>query len=423
MSLALVGGRRPRGTGVMPMSAMEVVADGIWTWFTVPEAVQVAGYVYAGSVSSDGRCRAHRIDASTGTTLTFDLSGVLEIDDHNNASVLPLADGRVVFFYGTHNDTLFRYRIWNGSGSFSSSGSWTTAATRGSGNGPYSYPKPYRFSADTSGSVWLFKRRWTDGGGSTRSVSFRTSETLTGTSDPWSAYTDVLLDTGARPYVVSRTNGIDTIHFAASSDHPNESTFTTIRHFKGVLNGSNQFEWFDSAGTEIGASLPFGIASTTRIDDGGDRKRWVSDIAIGPGGHPWVLWMRYPNNNGTAIEYWVSVFDGSSWSAVKITDDGAGLYAGEQYYHGGLRFNPGDPTKVYLSAPVSGVRQVQEWRTADGGATWSSFRQITTGGIAGTPLKFRPVGVEHGDGRINLLWCQGDYDTFEIYSTALYAAG
>lgn len=398
-----------------------VTADGVWTWFTMPEAVQVGNYVYAGSVTSDGRCRAHRINADTGATETFDLSGVLEVDDHNNASVLVMGDGRIAFFYGMHNDPVFRYRIWSGSGDFTSSGTWSTAQARGDNQGPYSYPKPVMFSADpTVGRVWLFSRRWA--GADTRTLSMRNTATLTASSDPWSSYTDVLAETGQRPYIVMRSDGLSTLHVAATSAHPNEATFTTVRHFKGVLNGSGALQWYDSAGTEIGASLPFGISSATRIDDGGDRKRWVSDIAIGPGGHPWALWMRYPNNDGTAIEFWVSVFNGTAWNAYKITDDGGGLYSGEQFYHGGLRFNRSDPTKVYLSAPISGVRQVQEWRTADGGATWARYRQITSGGTAGTPLKFRPVGVENGDGRVNLLWLQGTYTTYNNYSTALLAA-
>lgn len=402
------------------IAPFEVAADGIWTWFTMPEAVQVDGYIYLGTVSSDGRCRAHRLHVSDQTVQTFDLSGVLEVDDHNNASVLPLGDGRFAFFYGQHNDPLFRYRIWNGTGDFESSGSWTAEAARGTGQGSYSYPKPYIFPGDTTaGRVWLFTRRWLEGtAGATRTMSVRSSATLTGTSDPWSAYTDVLLESGARPYVVTCQDG-NRLHVAASSAHPNEATFITIRHFYADMT-AGALVWKASDGT--GISTPFDIADTTRADDGGDLKRWVSDVGVGSDGHPRILWMRYPNNDGTAIEYWHSRWTGSAWTAHKITDDGAGLYVGEDYYHGGLRFHQGDVTRVYLSAPVSGVRQVQEWRTADNGATWAPHRAITSGGSAGSPLKFRPVGVHGGDGRINLLWLEGAYTSFTNYSTAIKAA-
>lgn len=413
---AALPGVTPSGA---PLAPTQLVADGIWTWFTMPEARQVGDHVYVGTVSSDGRCRAHRVNADTGATETFDLSGVLEVDDHNNSSVLPLGDGRIAFFYGQHNDPLFRYRIWNGSGSFTASGSWTTEAARGTGQGSYSYPKPCIFPGDTTpGRVWLFYRRWLDGG-STRVMGMRNSATLTGSSDPWSANTDIFREDSRIPYVVTCQDG-NRLHVAASSQHPVEAGFVTLHHFYGEMSGGS-LVWKDSAGTAL--TLPVGDTTATRCDDGGDRKRWVSDIAVGADGHPRILWMRYPANNGTLIEYWHSGWTGSAWVAHKITDDGPGLYSPEVYYHGGLRFDRSDVTRVYLSAPISGVRQIQEWRTADNGATWAQVRVLTSGGTANNPLKLRPVGVHDGDGRIRVLWAQGRYTTFTDYSTAIWGAG
>jgi hypothetical protein len=406
------------GSLVALLAPTQLVSDGNWTWFTMPEAVQSGDYIHFGSVSSDGRCRAHRANADTGATETFDCSGVLEVDDHNNCSVLALGDGRWAFFFGQHNDPVFRYRIWNGTGDFTNSANWSSVPQRGTGEGPYSYPKPFIFPGDTSsGRVWLFHRRQIDG--STRSLTFRRSATLTASSDPWSAYTDVLLESGARPYVVMRQSG-NRVHVAASSAHPNEATFITIRHFYADLN-SGSLDWKDSTGASL--STPFDVAATTRADDGGNLKRWVSDVGVGTDGRPRILWMRYPNNDGTAVEYWHSRWTSSAWVANKVTDDGAGLYAGEQYYHGGLRFDSDDVTRVYLSAPISGVRQIQEWRTSDDGATWTQHRQLTSGGSANNPLKARPIGVVGGDGRVRLMWWQGTYTSFTNFSTAIWGVG
>jgi hypothetical protein len=332
-----------------------------------------------------------------------------------------MPDGRIAFFYGSHNDSEFKYRIYNGTGDFAASGAWSAQSNRGVGDGPYSYPKPFIFPGDTTaGRVWLFHRRWTDGSGTTRTMTFRRTNTLTSSSDPWNAYTDVLLETGQRPYVVTYQDG-DKLHCAISSAQPNESTFLTINHFYGEMTAGS-LVWKRSDGTTI-SGLPFAVSATTRADDGGDVKRWVSDIGVDADGRPRILWMKYPNNNGTAIEYWHSRWTGSAWVAHKVTDDGAGLYAGEEFYHGGLRFHQGDVTRIYLSAPISGVRQVQEWRTTDSGATWSKHRDITTGGTANNPLKARPIGVKGGDGRVNVLWWQGTYTTFVNYSTSIRAAG
>jgi hypothetical protein len=406
---------------VEPLSQFEVTDNGIWTWFTMPEAVQVGDFIYVGTVSTGGRCRAHRINLNTQVSEAFDMSGVLEADDHNNASVFPRSDGSIVFFYGMHNDETFKYRIWDGVGSFTSAGSWTAQAAHGSGQGPYSYPKPHTFPGDTTpGRVFLFHRRWTDGGGTTRTMTYRTEDTLTGSGDSWSAYTDVLLETGQRPYVVMWQDG-DKLHCAASNAQPNESTFLTIRHFYAEMT-AGALVWKTSDGTTI-SGLPFAISATTRVDDGGDVKRWVSDIQTGSDGHPRILWMKYPGNDGSQIEYWHSRWTGSAWVAHKITDDGAGLYVAEPFYHGGLRFKRTDITRIFLSAPMSGVRQIQEWSTADDGASWSRLRSLTTGGSAGSPLKARPIGVNNSDGRVNVMWWQGTYNSFIDYAVSVQAAG
>jgi hypothetical protein len=399
-----------------------VSSDAVHTWFTRPEAIRVGDFVYPGSVSSDGRCRAHQIDQIALTTKDFDLSGVLEIDDHNNSSVLPLPDGRIVFFFGSHNDAQFKYRTYNGVGDFASSASWTSAEQRGTGNGPYSYPNPIQFTQDAP-RVWLFKRRWTDGGGGTRRLAYRTATSLlTAPPHTWSAFVDVYGVAGRIPYWRTATDRVNRVHFAITSGHPVEGQ-TSLGHFYGELDVSNNMRWYRTDGTEITASLPFTYSDITQVYDGSSVRCWVSDCTIDSDGRPRILWMRYPANNGSQIEYWHSRWTGSAWVNHKVTDDGSGLYAGEQYYHGGLCFDRMDASKIALSAPISGVRQVQEWSTSDSGATWSKLRDITTGGAAGSPLKFRPFGVENHNGRIRFIHADGTYTTFTNYLTSQRAWG
>lgn len=401
---------------------LEVTADGIWTWFTRPEVVQIGNALYTGTVSSDGRCRAHRTDLSTGATLTFDLSGVLEVDDHNNTSFLALEDGRLAAFYGAHNDTQFKYRIWNPSaGAFDNAAAWAAQQARGTGNGPYSYPNPIRFSQD-SPKVWLFSRRWLSGGGDTRNLSYRTAPNLTSAPPhDWSAFTDVYTVSGRIPYWRTAQDGVNRVHFAITDMHPVQGQ-SSLGHFYGQLDGSNVMRWYQTDGTEITDTLPFGYGSITPVYDGTAVRCWVSDCTIDSDGRPRILWMRYPNNNGTAIEYWHSRWTGSAWVNHKIADDGAALYPGEPFYHGGLCFDGLSPSTIYLSAPILGVRQVQEWVTLDSGAAWAKVRDLTTGGTVGTPLKARPIGVKGGDGRVNVLWWEGTYTTFTNYSTRVVGA-
>lgn len=393
----------------------ELVQDGIWTWYTDPRAVYVNGATYFMAVDSAGTCRIHKYTHFAGTTESFALSSVgLEVDDHNNGSLIFLADGRIVAFYGMHNDPVIRYRVSTNPEDISA---WGAEQMRGDTEGPYSYPTPYILSQDPS-KHWLFFRRGAD---ATRGQAYRTWADFGAVPGAISAYTDVLRETGARPYIKSCSDGVKRIHTCYSSAHPAEATYTSIHHYVMELDGDNAPHWY-SGGSEL--TLPFGVSAAERIDDGGNRKRWTSDITIDAAGRPRVLWMRYPNNDGTAIEYWCSSqqADGS-WLAVKICDDGAGLYEGEPFYHGGLSFDSNDANRIYLSAPIAGVRQIQEWRTADGGATWAFRRTITSGGTAGAPLKLRPCSPRNHNGDLAVLWCEGSYTTYTNYNTAIKGAG
>lgn len=410
--------------GSAPIATFEVAPDGIWTWFTDPRAVVRAGFLYVMFVDSAGTCRINRTNLIDKSVKSFQLSSTaLEVDDHNNGSCTFDSTGRLIAYYGQHNDPTFRYRIWDGVGDFALASSWTAEAARGNSEGPYSYPGMYQFPADTSKS-YLFTRRWTDGSGTTRTFAYRTTTALTGSSDPWSAYTDVLLRTNQRPYVKHVMTGTNRIDVAISSAQPNEDTFISVLHMYGQLDGSNNLRWYKTNGTEIVAALPFNpLTEATLVDDGTGKKRWISDIAVGADGHPRILWMLYPNGDGTDIRYMYSRWTGSAWTAqAEICRGGTNLYAGEIFYHGGLCFDFLDPDRVYLSESFTTAQyQIQEWRTINGGTSWSKVRDITTGAYTG--IRSRPYSPRNNTGNLRVLWFEGTYDTFTSYNTKIYGAG
>lgn len=409
--------RNAPGRGIKPRTVptFEMLADGIWTWFTRPEAVYYNGATYVGWVNSDGDCGITQYVHATQAITSFTLSAALEVDDHNNTSILFLADGRLMACYGQHNDGTLRYRI---STSAEDVSAWGSELTANSGQGPYSYPNPLRFSVDST-RVWWFSRRWVLGSSSTRALSMR-SGTGIGSSPSWTNASDVYKLDSAIPYWRIASDGVDTIHVAATNRHPTEGQ-SSLYHFSGTVNSSGVWTWKTSSGSTI-SSAPFGPSDATQVYDGSSVRCWVSDCAIDSGGNPRILWMRYPNNDGTSIEYWHARWNGSAWSTAKITDDGGGLYSGEQFYHGGLCFDAANPAHVYLSAPIGGVRQIQEWRTTDNGATWSRYRNITTGGSAGNPLRARPISPKGHNSELPVLWWQGTYTSFTNYATSIQAA-
>jgi hypothetical protein len=402
------------GRGTPVLAPAQIIADGVWTWFSDPRAVYYNGATYIMAVDSAGTCRIHKYVHATGVTTSTNLSSVgLEIDDHNNGSLVFLSNGKIVAFYGQHNDSTFRYKVSTNAEDITS---WSAEQARGSGEGNYSYPNCFELS-QVPGKHWLFTRRWKDGG-ATRNPSYRTFTDLgTIPSATVSAYTDVFEVSSQRPYWKIASNGVDTLHFAITNGHPNETTTSLYHFYMQLVAGVPKY--YTSAGVEITAGLPFGTANVTQVYDGSSTECWVSDCAIDGSGYPRILWMRYPGNDGSAIEYYHARWNGSTWTNVKITDDGAGLYSGELFYHGGLCFDSQDISKVYLSKPVSSVRQIQKWATTDNGATWSKTADVTSGGSS---KRLRPYSPRNHNGYMPLIWLDGTYTTYTNYNMAIWGS-
>jgi hypothetical protein len=418
------------GGGAFPVGTpFELIADGAWTWCdTIINSVERSGALYTQVVDSAGTNFIHKHDLSTASASSFQLSTTgLEVDDHNAGSLLFDSSNRIISFYGMHNDPVFRSK--RSTAPLSIAG-FTGESQRGTGSGPYAYPHIFRFSQVPLRTYFLC-RRWIDGSGTTRRLALRTSDTLDSLSDAnwpgtntWSAVTDLWSVTGFIPYWQYVNDGVNKIHIVAIDKHPVQGQ-NSLYHWYGQLDGSNNLQWFKSDGTSIGASLPFGPSDVTLIYDGSAERCWAYDLAIGADGHPRVLYCVYPGNtsHGAPIEYWYARWTGSAWVSTFITMDGPGLYIPEIYYAGGLCFDARDPDTIYLSAPISGVRQIQEWSTSDNGASWSKVQDITSGGTAGTPLKFRPYSPRNYTPGVGprVIWLDGRYTTFTDYDLRVMA--
>lgn len=409
----IVGGR------YLGISPQIVVPDGIYTWCdTTVTAIYRNGATYIGWVDSEGYSGVSKFTHATQTAEHTRLSsvGLKEIDDHDMASLHFRPDGRLVAFFGPHNTPDFIYRV---ALDVESVTNWGPICTRGGGDGSYSYPFLTRFS-QVPNRYFFFSRRYAVPSGVTRVCSYRTTDSLLGNvdgapNDPWSTYNDIWRSENFIPYWQYALDGVNTMHIFATDKHPVEGQ-SSLYHFYLQLDGSDTPRLYDSFGSEI-VTQPATPASATLVYDGTSVKCWVSDAAI-RNGSPVCLWMRYPNNNGTQIEYWYARWSGSAWQNYKITDDGAGLYPQEQYYHGGLSFDANDPDIIYLSAPYEGQRQIQEWRTADAGETWTRERFITSGSHTG--IRARPYSPRNHNNELKVLWWQGRYDSYGDYNTSIY---
>jgi BNR repeat-containing family member len=81
--------------------ARQLTSAGAWTWFGDPRAVHHEGAhrrTYTGWVAPDGSIQVASFDHDTGQRVVATLKARLQVDDHNNPSILVRPDGRLLVF-------------------------------------------------------------------------------------------------------------------------------------------------------------------------------------------------------------------------------------------------------------------------------------------------------------------------------------
>lgn len=384
-----------------------VTADGMWTWFTEPRAVFHNGAYYVGWINSIGDAGVTKVVSATGVKSSFTLKVNLQQDDHNNPAIYIRPDGRVMCFYGKHNDPDgIRYRVSTNPEDISSFAAEVVIAPA---TLPTCYSNPRYLSA--AGRLFYHYRAGNSDANRPHSI-ISTADFSTWTSEI------KIFDAGgaARPYVKSASNGVDRIDFFLTNCHPVEGVASVYHAYALWDAGTSALKYYTSAGVEL--TLPIDPASCTLIKSGTPHDNWVWDISYGSDGHPRVLYTRF---NGTSDHrYEFSRWNGSAWTTpTEVCTGGTFLYSGEPYYSGGMCFDGNDRDVVYVSRQVSSQWEIQEYRTADSGATWAFERSITSGSSV---KNCRPYSADGHDGTRGVLWWSGTYTTYISYNTSIRAA-
>lgn len=396
--------------------------SGVTTWFNAPPAIANGGYVYAGSMGSNvtgGQVQLDRV--KDGEALTIAAAHNFGQDDHNNGVAVPLAGGKLAYFYSGHDDTHLRYRV--SLGAMPEIGAFDVEKTV---SAPAGYNGTAYVNAFRLGDYVYVFQRGTPSAGTTFSAIMSKClaskiEDGTAVSGDWtrSAYCE---RSGHRAYLKPVQNGADRVDFFFTDGHPN-AIVTSLYHFYMVASAGSE-AWYKSDGTQIVAALPFDIPTeaTTIIDD--DVRWWNWDIRIGEDGHPRCLSARFPTVDGgaglTDIQYWHHRWTGSAWVNTQLASNQKSLYVAEPYYAGGLCFDGNDTGTIY-SAELSGsTYELYQYSFDEGTATRSLAAQITTGS---TYHNFRPFSAaDHGDD-CAVLWSYGSYTSYTNLDTNILAYG
>jgi len=385
------------------MTAREIVANGVWTWFNEPRAIYNDGKTYIGWINSSGDVGVTEFDHSAESASSFTLNSAMEVDDHDNPGIYLRSDGKLLACYSKHNaDNLQRYRIASTAGSITGFAAEQTIAETSP-----CYADLHYLSENTS-LYWGYRQ-----GNSTQRDRMRRVSTDSGST--WGSGADWITETNARPYYKSCGNGVDRIDFVMTNGHPNEVAASVYHAYMELDAGTEKF--YKSDGTYIGTTMAPGDG--TLIYDGSTKDGWVWDISYGSDGHPRVLFTKYEST--TDHRYMFSRWTGSAWTTpVQICAAGTHLYSPEVYYSGGMCFDGNSVNKVYVSVQVGSYWELQEYQTTDNGATWSKQRDITSGSSV---RNCRPWSPRGHDVKLAVLWWRGTYTTYTNYSTAIWGAG
>jgi len=345
----------------------------------------------------------------------------LQQDDHDNPAFLALPDGRYLAMYTQHG---VERRIYYAFSEPHNPLKWGTASTFDTPGGPaqplrgnnVTYSNLFRLA---SGRILnLFRGvglepnyMYSDDTGRTWHYGGRVAH---GTSNGYS------------PYLKYAFDGVGTIHFVMTENHPrnyDNSLYHAFIRDGGIYlsNGTRRAKLSETTETDVNAW------DLTKVFQGDpDNVAWMSDLELDAQQRPYVVFSVQKDGRGLPrgqggfdhrFDY--GRWDGSAWRVHEIAYAGTRLYAGEDDYTGLASLDPNDPDLVYIStdadpatgAPLvshaDGRRHHELFRgsTRDSGATWR-WEPITANS---TVDNLRPIVPRWKDARTALVWMRGTY--------------
>ena len=426
-----VAGTRDLPSNYVAGTVIELNDNGAWSWFMDERAIVDDGQLIVGSVRAVGDYRNDRApdwgnvevsvyDLASGATRHTVLHRHLQQDDHASPAFLALPDGRYLAVYTQHG---VERRIYYAVSEPHNPLKWGPASTFDT---PGSPAQPLRGNNVTYSNLFRLS--------SGRILNFFRGVDL----DPNYMYSD---DTGRTwryggrvahgkdgysPYLKYAFDGVSTIHFVMTEDHPRNYDNSLYHAFvrDGTIylsDGTRRGKLSETTDVEINAW------DLTKVFQGDpDNVAWMSDLELDAQQRPYVVFSVQKDGRGLPrgqggfdhrFDY--GRWDGSAWRVHEIAYAGTRLYAGEDDYTGLASLDPNDPDVVYISTdadPVTGTALVSRaddrrhhelfrGTTRDSGATWR-WEPITANS---TMDNLRPVVPRWKDRRTALVWMRGTY--------------
>jgi hypothetical protein len=389
-------------------AATRTVTPCTWSYFGDPRAVAYRNWVYTGCIGTDGKVKLDEFNVVSGKRRLLTLFSGLEVDDHNNPSLVffrnklyAFASPHSGYVYPYNRRSSMRYRI--SQRDYGLGSAWGPARTvpleAGCGLG-YTYPNPV-----VSGNrLYLFMR----------GPCWYPYFTSTKDGERWTRPRTLVLGPpssgkNVRPYAKYDAAPDGSILMTFSDGHP--GSYRNNLYYARYKSG----RFYKANGTLIGTAgdLPFRLSQLDLVQKYARSKGrpWPMDIAWGSEGVPSIV---YSSRVGYDDVFRYARWNGTRWETRQISPAGGSLFG---YRNGGITFNHADPRWVVLTRLIDGQQEVEVRYTADQGRTWQLFQLTRNSSV----LNFRPVfprGIVDPS-RLVVVYVSGTASSFRSYRTVV----
>lgn len=428
----------------LPGNSLLMTTNGAWTWFNDERSIFHQGSLYIGHVKSNGQYGVTRYNPATNESsdMIISTSASQQQDDHNNPSITPLPDGKLMVLYAKHLSEPRFYQRTSLVPLPTTEADWGPEIVRPlTANDTYN--NTYMLSGE-SNRIYNFHRN----------INF--NPTITVSDDlgaTWQASIPfIAVGSGnVRPYPRYCSNRTDRVDLIYTDGHPRDVD-NSVYHMYYKAGG---FHKTDGTLIDTFANLPLEHESGQRgsviyqfssaawgsgqgPDDWIPNARgWTWDVHYGADGKPVCVFQVQTGTDATwsssRIFYYYARWTGTAWQKRFIARAGRGIYASESDYGGGMCLDPANPNIVYISSNAASPFDLSDVSNVplNTNARFEIYRGVTTDGgltFSWTPVttnsandNFRPIVPENSPYDQTLIWFNGVYNSYTSFDTRVLA--
>ncbi|MEM6720715.1 MAG: BNR-4 repeat-containing protein [Bacteroidota bacterium] len=396
--------------------------NGAWCWFSDPRAVYFEGKhkrTYAGWIDNYGDIHIGYYDHTTKQIASTIIYDNLEIDDHDNPTILFDKQGRLLVFFNTHlqDERPLLMRISTNPEDIEN---WEPLQELYLNNEDkyrkarilkHTYTNPVKLSQEEE-RIYIFWR------GADLKPSYSVSDD---NGETWSEGEILFVPEESEelkaPYTKVYSDGVSKIHFTFTNGHPTKEAKNGL-YYMYYENGA----FYKANGQKIKevSQLPVYQSEVDVIFESDTVKSWNWDIAQDAKGNPIVTYAKFPDKKTHVYSY--ATFHKNQWQSYDLIDAGGwfpktrkGTKEPEPHYAGGIVIDHETPNTVYLSVKRDSVFEIEQWTTKNYGKSWK-VQKITENSTKDNVRPFAVRGAKK-DNPLQVLWLQNTNYIYYAYDT------